>query len=228
MLCPSDSYNMIPYDGTTASVNLGSNWARGNYACNGGLDYIDDGNVGPTSAAWNDKNYRGVMGANNTSQLKQITDGASKTVLLGEIRAGLDSTDARGVWAMAGGCASSLCAHGFLGDDGGPNCPNINADDVFSCNSTVNDFGSQQALNMLGMPCVGNNDSHQQTARSMHNGGVQVSMCDGSVQWIDDSIVVGMYSINTDALGKYLPSFLGPWDLLMLSQDGQVLPKGAF
>jgi prepilin-type N-terminal cleavage/methylation domain-containing protein len=216
MLCPSDVYNVTPFDGT--SVGLGANWARGNYAANGTLDYMDDDSLGPLSNSWTQTYYRGVMSANIAVTLKKILDGTSKTILVAENRAGLDSSDARGIWAMGGGCASAMFAHGWMGDDNGPNCNQPYADDVFTCNTTTNNFGGNQAMINLGMACyVGNAGSHQQTARSMHADGVQVVLCDGSVQFITDAVQLG-----TDQ------NHLGVWDMLNLSADGGTMDGAAF
>ena len=216
MLCPTDYYNVVPFDGT--QYGLGSNWARGNYAANGTLDYMDDGNVGPTAAGWVNSYYRGVMGANVSCSLRDITDGTSKTILVGEIRAGLIPADARGIWAMGGGCASALYAHGWMGDDGGPDNDTIAADDVFSCDVVANALGGAAALQLLGMPCyTGDAGSHQQTIRSLHVFGAQVVFCDGSVHFISDDIAVGNSSTN-----------LGVWDMLNLSQDGYTFQDGSY
>ena len=216
MTCPSDNYSLTPFDGS--QWGLGSNWARGNYAANGTLDYMDDGNLGPTGTGWIYPYYRGVMGANVACAYKQITDGLSKTIAVAEIRAGLIPVDARGIWAMGGGCASALYAHGWNGDDNGPNCESPAADDVFSCDQVANSLGGTQILMSLGMPCyVGDAGSHQQDPRSLHPDGVQVVFCDGSVQWIGDSVDLGSG-----------PTSLGVWDMLNLSADDQSYPPDAF
>ena len=215
MICPSDPYSAVPFDGTQWS--MGSNWARGNYAANASLDYMDDGAVG-ANASWGLTYYRGVMGANISLNLKKILDGTSKTIAVGENRAGLESTDGRGVWAMGGGAASALYAHGWMGDDNGPNCQSIYADDVFTCAITTSDFGGSANLITLEMPCyIGDAASHQQTCRSLHPGGVQVVFCDGSVQFIYDEIQLGTGSTS-----------LGVWDLLMLSNDGNIIGTGTY
>ena len=59
---------------------MGSNWARGNYAANASLDYMDDGTTNATYNGWVQTYYRGVMGANVSLNLKGITDGTSKTI----------------------------------------------------------------------------------------------------------------------------------------------------
>ncbi len=129
MLCPSDAYNSKPFMGSASSLtsNMGDNWARGNYAANASLGYMTPtngssggtsttqtlGGVGispsqPANGFWGDRYRRGVMGANAAIALKDVRDGTSKTLLLGEIRAGLISQDTRGVWAMSG-AARALC-----------------------------------------------------------------------------------------------------------------------
>ncbi len=178
---------------------------------------FQDSSFGASSTGWTQAYYRGVMGPNVSLSMKQITDGTSKTVLVGEIRAGLDSTDARGIWAMSGGCASGLYAHGNIGDDNGPNAWAPEADDVFSCNTTGANFGGTTMLNNFNMGCDGGNNSHQQTMRSLHPGGVQSVFCDGSVHWLDDTIGLGTSS-----------TALGVWDLINLSNDSQQVNEDAY
>ncbi len=100
MLCPTDAYNVVPFDGS--AYGLGSNWARGNYAINGSLDQENSAN-----GTWNNLLYRGISGPNVSIGIKKISDGTTKTILIGEIRAGLVSIDARGTWAMSGACPSA-------------------------------------------------------------------------------------------------------------------------
>ena len=105
-----------------------------------------------------------------------------------------------------------------MGDDNGPNCQSIYADDVFTCAITTSDFGGSANLITLEMPCyIGDAASHQQTCRSLHPGGVQVVFCDGSVQFIYDEIQLGTGSTS-----------LGVWDLLMLSNDGNIIGTGTY
>ena len=223
MTCPSDSYSQVAFDGTTLSPSLGANWARGNYGANASLNFHDDlsGNInrGPMAVDWVCPCYRGVMGANISCRMRDIMDGTSKTIAIGELRAGLISADPRGVWAMGGGCTSALYAHGFEGDDSGPNAIQPAADDSLNCSVTQNALGGVTALMQLGMPCYnGDAQNHQQTARSMHPGGVMVGFCDGSVQFISDTIqvVTGM-SANESTCTPSGP--LAIWDYLNLSND---------
>jgi prepilin-type N-terminal cleavage/methylation domain-containing protein/prepilin-type processing-associated H-X9-DG protein len=229
MLCASDSYNQKPFNDpsipTPSTQKLGSTWARGNYAANGALGYmgygdsnhIDNGidyNAAQNSG-WSLRYVRGVMGANVSERIDDIHDGASNTILVGEIRAGILSFDPRGVWAMSGAAPSALWCHGYYGDDNGPNNKNsTTADDIPSCTEVESAVGGASKLTQMGMSCGVPGDSNltmwQQTVRSMHVGGANVCFADGSVHFISDFI-------ETGTPGN--PPALGVWDLLNLSND---------
>lgn len=227
MLCPSDPYNQQPFMGEQGAdtAGFGNDWARGNYGANASLGfptlhYGGIGAGGPTSEAWGVLWLRGIMGGNCSIGLDQITDGASNTVLLGELRAGVTAYDPRGVWALSGACSSALWGHGGgVGDDGGPNAAATNADDTMNCTQVQDAFGGADSLAAVGMPCYhfpyANN---QQTARSMHVGGVNTCFADGSIHWISDYIQA--YPSSSTALSV--------WDKLMCSADGQSIGASQF
>jgi hypothetical protein len=213
LLCPSDEGNRIPYSGMIAAH--GDNWGRTNYAANAGRsDIFPDGAThstvrrvtGPDSLGWTDDCTRGVMGPNVSVQLRRIVDGTSKTILVGEIRAGITEKDARGVWAMGHAGASLLAGYGTGGDDNGVNAcaPTTNgkADDVYS------DVCSD--ANVIAQ-CMGCDPDYfaQATVRSTHVGGVFVAMCDGSVQFINEDIEAGI------PFGECCT----PWDRMIASGD---------
>jgi prepilin-type N-terminal cleavage/methylation domain-containing protein/prepilin-type processing-associated H-X9-DG protein len=246
MLCPTDAFNEKPFMGEVSSFTrgMGDNWARGNYAANGSLgyqtytgsgDYVESvagcgiGGTNPDGGGWSNRYYRGVMGANIALGIKDIKDGTSKTVLLGEIRAGIIPQDTRGVWAMSGACPSALWGDGYFQDANGPNCMQTNSDDPRACSEIQKSVGATDAnqapLIRLGMSCWSNGGSGggadwQQTSRSMHMGGVNVAMCDGSVRWINDFIELGTNGTP--------PKCLGVWDKIMLSNDGQPIDMKRF
>ena len=228
MKCPSDTHNYAPFNGTKTSLtqSLGDGYSRGNYGCNASLGFCNRTDSGeawtqqyaaaqPDGPYW--QQYPGVMGGNTARKHSQITDGTSKTVLLGEIRAGVTELDMRGVWALPMS-SSGMWAHGGFpfGDAAGPNPTTEGSDDMATCSEVVNAVGGEQALIRLGMPCahpwrVPGTMNWQQAARSMHVGGIYACMVDGSVRWITEFV-------------QALPSTasnLSVWDRLMVSADAQ-------
>ena len=152
LLCPSDGFNQVLYAGNI--VAHGDNWGRTNYAANAGGAFIYYGSSagacgtatdyictqGPTGTAWkngkdgwkDNNRRRGVMGPNTSVSSRQITDGMSKTIMVGEIRSGLTEKDGRGVWALGHAGASLLSMYGSGGDANGPNACFPASDDVYS------------------------------------------------------------------------------------------------
>ena len=236
LLCPSDQYNREMFMGAQSSQTnkLGDNWGRCNYAANAALGYMTltsgptcaqglDTNAALGEKGWQDKRIRGVMGANVSigANSADMPDGSSNTVLLAEIRAGVTPFDCRGVWALSGGCSNSLWAHGYCGTDYGPNYnqSTTGGDGVLACSEIQTSHGGAQSLATMGMSCANQNFANrQQTARSMHKGGVYVCFADASVHWIADSVEVSVNNPNTASV----------WDRLMLSADGIPVPIDAY
>jgi prepilin-type N-terminal cleavage/methylation domain-containing protein/prepilin-type processing-associated H-X9-DG protein len=245
MLCPSDSpHNLRPFNGS-ASANISKNgdgWARGNYLANASLGHMHDnswcdptyGNglysccAFPDSLSWPSV-LRGVMGANVSLRAADIGDGLSHTVLLAETKSGLVPCDPRGVWAKCDASSSMWGAGSYMDSDNGPNSP-TGADNVPSCGDIAVQAGVDEMVND-GMWCwnAGSPGYHapmsQVTAKSWHPNGVNVCLCDGSVQWISDFIdIIGNWhngSTPTTAV-------MSVWDRLLMSNDARVLPANAF
>ncbi len=226
MLCPTDTCNRGAFNGSASKFadKLGDAWARGNYAANAGLGIMATSLSHPHGAAdakaWRNPLLCGIMGANTSLRISEIKDGATNTILLGEIRAGIRPEDPRGVWAMGNASGSALWGHGYTGEDNGPNCSSLRADGPCSGGDLWAAEGGGAKLAKMGMACDSDNHPNwQQTARSMHPGGVNVCMADGSVRFISDFIELG-------ADGD--PPRLGVWDKLNLSNDGEavVVPDG--
>ena len=231
LLCPSDSYNQFFYTGKVPPH--GDNWARGNYAANSGGNYIigtgggggsrtgqDDeyfsstggpdehGSLPETDGWWSDYR-RGVMGPNISVRIAEITDGTTKTIMAGEVRAGITEKDSRGVWAMGHAGASLLARYGSGGDANGPNVCFPSADDIYSdvCGTTL--------ARDECMACFTGGAADQATVRSSHVGGAMLAMCDGSVQFISDDIQTS--GVNGE--------WGTPWDYMIASADAEQGPR---
>lgn len=208
LLCPSDANNRVLYQGP--SPVHGGNWARTNYAGNAGGIYLLGGcgspelcADGPESVGWQSSLRRGVMGPNTSAEFRHITDGASNTILIGEIRTGLTEKDARGVWAMGHAGASLIAMYGSNGDANGPNACYTYSDDVYS-----NICETPEAQTEC-MTCYAGNAFAQATVRSYHAGGVYVAMCDGSATFVSDDVETSGYFGNWGTA----------WDRMIASAD---------
>lgn len=226
MRCPSDEFNQVRFEGGPAS-RQGDNWARGNYAANAGNGFMSTrapaeirltGIRGAgENQGWTGESFvvplRGIMGPNISLSIARIVDGTSKTMLLGEIRAGVDPGDPRGCWAFGLAAGSVLARHGFGGDNDGPNACFANGDDfsslAFSCTENAN------FLQSICMTCFPGSGFAQATARSTHQGGVFIAFADGGVRFISDDIE------TAGGLGSRCCS---AWDHLIMSADGDYVP----
>jgi prepilin-type N-terminal cleavage/methylation domain-containing protein/prepilin-type processing-associated H-X9-DG protein len=168
MDCPSHPLNTEQLSNGTGMETL----ARGNYAaCYGRQGY---GTVYTNNPATG-----GMFGNNSRFRIIDVSDGTSNTLCLSELKYRLPSTtgpsyqDSRGVWGygtMGGNTFVTL---------NGPN--SATPDGVWGCRNYPQE----------GMPCVQVGSPYatmHAAARGYHNGGVNVSMGDGSVRFIRDTI----------------------------------------
>lgn len=167
--CPSDTPNS-PFSNITSH----------NYAVNFGNTGYGQGTVGTET-------FKGAPFSNNKTRklgLKDMSDGTSNTLMVGEVRQGRGS-DLRGFiwWGDAAGFSAYLA----------PNSPL--PDRIYSagyCNNTIPNF-----------PCavIDSANPTMFASRSLHTGGVQATLGDGSVQFFSNSIDLVIWRALSTAQG---------------------------
>jgi prepilin-type N-terminal cleavage/methylation domain-containing protein/prepilin-type processing-associated H-X9-DG protein len=209
--CPSDPLQGAMW--TSQKPASIPNRAKGNYVVNwGNSDYEQNMTAADSFAPANLGTYgsvtsiRGPFRVNNTSTaitpfgIRDITDGTSNTAMISELRLVADSggkSDSRGdIWSEGTKCGYMFTAattpNSSIPDqlDGTGGCPNTRS--VPPCYAAS---GSQREFN---------------AARSYHGGGVNVTLCDGSVKFVKDSI-----NLNT-------------WRALSTKDGGEVISSDAY
>lgn len=208
LLCPTDEFNTTKFSAPRGTWRLGDNWGRGNYAANAGRgDIWPNRNTGPGSPHWDDDCKRGVIGPNAGVPLRRVTDGTTKTIMIGEVRVGPSPGDARGVWALGHAGASLVAGYGSGGDDNGPNAcapTTSKPDDI------VSDICDQPFAIETCMSCDSGYFA-QATVRSSHVGGAFIAMCDGSVTFASDDL---------ETSGDF-GQCCTPWDYMIASADSE-------
>lgn len=222
-ICPSDPNGSEKYYPTsTSSTPIG--WGRTCYGANVGLGKLSDMY---DTKYWQDRFYKGVMGAMRSCTNAEIVDGASNTILVLELRAGVNEDDVRGTWAI--GPASVAVRHGWGSEANGPNAvyktgSNYDGDKFSACSKVIGKTGAIK-LGQMKMPCSTGSDVIQMAPRSQHPGAINVAFCDGSVHTISDS-VQKTSGISTSKPSKITD--LSVWDFLNLSMDRQPLGETNF
>jgi prepilin-type N-terminal cleavage/methylation domain-containing protein len=209
--CSSDLYNGVDnhYQRISEMGISDEGYARSNYAMNFGTNasclkafpfpgspygdctdgYFVDGDDLKTSvrAFWGS----GIGGVNKSMAFRAFPRGLSKMVAVDEIRAGVNSSDPRGVWALGFIGASGTAGHGIHRQAGGPNNPNPKADLIANCGRVQARVGGADVLAGMGMGCnawLEPSASFEAGARSMHPDGVNLLMLGGSVHFVMDDV----------------------------------------
>ncbi|MEW4565524.1 DUF1559 domain-containing protein [Bremerella sp. JC770] len=174
LVCPSD-VNVAVYNTT---YDFG---ARGNYAANIGIGTYERGHCA-SPAAHTGLTLKGPFLLNAKVGMRDLVDGTSNTFAVSEIRR-VNDNDSRG--ALFADAGTNLYAHDFL--------PNTTSADT-----------TERCVNQpdQGLPCNSNGSSgpHRLSARSLHPGGVETLLFDGSVRFIPETVDLtiwqGMASMN--------------------------------
>ncbi len=217
-LCPTDTGLNNPFEGVR-----GEKWARGNYAISGPQ------HTAGNWLAWSKKStpppvesslVNGVAAFNRGLSIEKITDGTSKTILLGELRVGLDPIDPRGVWALGlyGSSVHGRHASNFVA---GVNYCTEGADDVWRSAEIISKVG-QASLTAQCMSTFPTQYSNQSVVRSLHPGGAFCAFADGSVSFMSEYIEGGSFVGPEPQAAAYASNYPGSfltWQRLCLSQD---------
>ena len=233
LACPSDPAGVVQ--------NATGDFGNTNYR----------GNCGDILLAKNAVSARGVFGewrwANNVAvtqypatTIARITDGTSKTILLSESAVGIpNSRDVRsgmaagltlsgnptqclsasdGVTITAASVASALNGHkGDLWGDSNPGHTHFftaMAPNSVSCTATA-------GTSVLNSPTY-------VTPSSFHDSGVVVSMCDGSVRFISNTIDCGNPAATAPHKAGTSASVYGVWGRLGTKNCNELIDAGAF
>jgi prepilin-type N-terminal cleavage/methylation domain-containing protein/prepilin-type processing-associated H-X9-DG protein len=184
LLCPSDGMGGKVHhhkDGV-------GDYARGNYA--GFFGSLDYGSAQPPFHAGHKP---AAFALNMPVRIADIRDGASNTMVFGEILTGVNSdNDIRGVsWYDHAACSQIYTKYT-------PNTPNGDVYLSVWCTSETN----QPTMNL---PCSnGATDQSTNTAaaRSRHPGGVHVVLCDGSVHFTSESVGLDIWQAMGSIAGE--------------------------
>ena len=181
-LCPSD----VPLNVHTYPS---SRFAHGSYSGNAG--YRPWWQIGATTEAQAKIDVpiksRGpfekvLTTGNDGVKLQEITDGTSKTVMLGEIRQ-FEGNDGRGVFYLGSGCfyAHRLPING--------NSAAVSSMDSSEWCATTETDGIAACTTQYSPP----RGPFLQTARSRHPGGANFAFCDGHVEFMSQDIDMRAY-----------------------------------
>jgi prepilin-type N-terminal cleavage/methylation domain-containing protein/prepilin-type processing-associated H-X9-DG protein len=189
-LCPSDAYNRVHYMDPTV---VPGEWARGNYGATAGYedyDHVANGFIKRTTQKGPIKGVSSspMFSANYGAKIAEVLDGLSNTIMIGELRSGISQLDPRGVWALGFPSASILNAgrapynptpNNTLGDSG------QDGDEIETCFK----FWNPTIGSVDRMGCIqGGTLMTSAMSRSLHPGGVNACMGDGSVRFIKQNI----------------------------------------
>jgi len=192
--CPSDRQMTFIINPAYAAAPYSTFvFTKGNYVVSWGNTSWGQNFRGALSASY----LQSAFGHNMSIKLASITDGTSNTVFMGEVLQGAQY-DVRGMmWSSVPGGASFMTRFTPNGYQDFFN--QVNGGDWLN-NKPTYFCTPEPVLQLPCFPSAGDNDAFA-GARSRHPGGINVTMGDGSVRFIKNSINfpvwIGLNTINT-------------------------------
>ena len=181
--CPSDPAVDLAFFEKTPQAPRGTYWARGNYCANAG--------IGPIPSR-DDPKPNAVFSYNSETKFRDFTDGTSHTAMVAEI-VNVPGNDFRGVLFTT--------SYPHYRHDRVPNSPLPDElrGGTYKC-----------CVSSDAAPCItpftnNNPQGALVTARSMHPGGVQILLGDGSARFVNNDIDLETWqALGTPAGGEII------------------------
>jgi prepilin-type N-terminal cleavage/methylation domain-containing protein/prepilin-type processing-associated H-X9-DG protein len=197
-LCPTAANPALTVGVTDINLNLWQNatFARANYVHNVGWNDIWSA---PASVDYEDqvRGANGVMYRNSRTRIADIADGLSNTVAAGERSPNL----ADAVWpgVVPGAKHYSYGAFASSGT-GGTGINYDNAGSYVGANSGPSIWEDPQIIHSPNSPI-----GHTDEMYSLHPGGSNVLMCDGSVRFVKEAIRLSVWSaLSSRSVGEII------------------------
>ncbi|QDT35748.1 DUF1559 domain-containing protein [Stratiformator vulcanicus] len=217
--CPSDEIPKVLNDRVESGPNVNVSNLTTSYLGNGGafihMSFKDDGSCGHPSAT-NSIPNTGVLIQDNPVRFRDITDGTSNTIAVGEAAWRFTLNDQR--WygkPQPGGAHGNFSWFGVCEDVGGS---------VYTSKLAVMRVGAVP-INEPASTSSWNFDFAWWSFSSEHTGGAQFCFADGSVHFLSENIN-HTREFGWGANGANFANNLGTYQRLMARNDGRVV--GAF
>ena len=218
LTCPSDG-------NATMGAGRGQNLGVTSYRCNRGDIWMGDG-------TWE---WRGPFGMGNkgTCSMAKIPDGSSKTIMLSEATIGTGDNNAKSGLSTAGGisstaspsvCLSRLGSGGLTGSVKTITDAGKDASLGFRWCDSKHGYTAFYTVLPPNSPSCSNGDAENVSVvspNSYHIGGVNVAMCDASVQYFTDTINAGDPTQSMPGNQYTGPSRWGVWGALGTTAGGE-------